>query len=212
MNDTQHEIATKTTIAVVGAIIVAVITGFPPWAWGKLKTWWKRPGERRLWREAVEKLTDGLSQMTTAVRALTHGLEETSDALHVTNANVAIILEEDRMARWWTDESGRCQKVNKALCALFGMSREDLLANDGFGWLGAIYEGHRQHTLDAFRHAVSTGIPYSCTYAITKEGKLHSMLAKGHAVKSPRGKVLIVAGTVEPFNAGPKDMDYEIAA
>ena len=197
MSDT-HEDIVKT---VAGGAALAAVVGIVPKAWKKLREWWERPGERALIREAVDRLSATLNGLNEVIGGLAEEMRATSESLHMTNANVQILLDSDPTPRWWTDAEGRCTDANRALCKLFGLSREEMIGDEGHGWLRAVYGDHRADVVRKFKHAIAEDVPYTATYAITPRGRLETVVAEGETIRNSKGKVLSIAGTVRPIQA-----------
>lgn len=73
------------------------------------------------------------------------------------------LLNHSPDAYYICDQQGECTYANAALCAMFGLARENML---GRGWLTAISEDERLEVWQEWQRCVQAEIPYSNTYTI----------------------------------------------
>lgn len=193
MNEHAQEIAVKSATALFIAGLLALI----PALWNRFKSWRDAP----TLSAAIGKLTETLDGLKRVVDNLAHQMNGTSDAITVMNANIRLVMDADKTPRWWTDKNGHCKEVNKAICALFKMSREEMLADNGRGWLRRVHEARRPEVLRTFLASLTEGVPYSCTYPLDygDGSELVTCIANGDTVKDAAGNILTVFGTVHPL-------------
>jgi PAS domain S-box-containing protein len=196
MNEPTRHVLQHTAEAMAGTAAVASSGWVIVRVWKRFRAWLNKPSLA----EAISKLSETLDGIKCVIDNLAKEMANTAESLHITNSNVQILLDNDPVARWWTDPDGKCRDVNRALCKLFGMTRDEMLGDGGHGWMRAIHEDHRAEVLRKFKHAIAEGIPYQCTYAINaRTGGLQTVVAEGDIIKTMAGKVLTVAGTVRPI-------------
>ena len=195
MNDREYLGLSAAQWAGIGATAISLA----PMCVKRFREWINAPSERKMLAAAVENVALGLKEITSAVKEMTQVQRDIADELSINEANVAMMLDASRTAIWFTNAEGECTRANKALCDLFGLSHEDMIGNQGRGWMRAVIPEHRDRVFREFKTALSTDVPYACHYAITKNGKLINVVANGEVIRARDGRVLAVRGTVEPL-------------
>jgi PAS domain S-box-containing protein len=71
------------------------------------------------------------------------------------------IVDRDSQPTYECAPTGECTQANKAICELFGLSREEMMGN---GWLEGVIPSDREKAFDAWNAAVSKNLPYECEY------------------------------------------------
>ena len=195
MNQTEQAVAEK----VLGAGLAAGILALLPACWRRFRAWQARPSKTEMLTEAFNKLTKQMEQMCNVLSGLETSIRGVSDILTINESNTRLLLDNDTIARWETDTTGACVYANNALCRLFGMTHEQMLDQDGKGWLRAIIPDHRPRVWREFKESMTTGVPYSVHYAIAPDGTPKTMLAEGEPIHAADGRILRIRGTVRPM-------------
>ena len=190
MNDTERHVAEH--------VAEAAIIGIGGWAivrWCKaFVTWWQRPSERTLMRQAIEGINGTL-------KGIDANMVRIIDQQAIQFAASEITFSESNRARWMCNDKGECVMANRKLQELFGLTAEEM---KGYGWMDAIDPSQRERVSQEFKRLYhDQDFNYESTYPIRREGKLHSITAKAvkvvRAAGSPNGHVIAVYGTCEPF-------------
>lgn len=103
-----------------------------------------------------ESINDRIGRMDASIKTMGAVVQESS-------ARVLSILGRDRQPYYECGPDGACTYANASLCALFGLTPEEMLAN---GWLAAIRPTDRPGVLELWQKCVRNGIPYESTYQI----------------------------------------------
>lgn len=165
--------------------------------WKKIVRWWQQP----TLADALIKLSSVVENLDGTMKQVIVGLRDISDGLAVNESNVGLMLDASSVAMWFTNAAGECVKANRAMCEMFGLTHEQVVADHGRGWMRAVVPEHRERVWREFKSALASGVPYACHYSINTKTGLLNVIAKGEVIRSRDDRILTVRGTVEPLNA-----------
>jgi len=166
--------------------------------------WWKKPSDRELMTQAMKENTNEFKLIRGDIAGIRLELSNLNGnvrvAIHesrIATSAVRIALDESRVGRWECDERGYCVNVNRALCALFDLPKEQML---GVGWTQRIVPSMRRVVSDEFHRAYidHESYRYAQNYAIEVKGKIVNIRAQAvDVVLNDENKIIHMFGTCE---------------
>jgi len=88
-------------------------------------------------------------------------------SLQKSEARWVALIERDVTATYECAPTGECTYVNRELCNLFGLDKDEMMGN---GWLEAIDgQEERERVHSVWAHAVKDNLPYACEYKIKNQ-------------------------------------------
>lgn len=172
---------------------------------------WANLRGRKLIHKQIEAIRNEISpnggkSLNDAIKRIETKVDRMKDGLHF-----VIALSEEPV--WECDPAGECKWASPALCAMFGLSHQEML---GWGWLSAIATQDERHkTAEAWNDAVTRMIPYTQTYTIHNRvsGERSVVEARGFPSNGDDGRAVWYYGTVNklhPFKTRQTVVDTAI--
>lgn len=194
----------KWLIAVGGA--VAVLVGATKRGRTLALRWWERraayvamPGNvaklvvqvedvsRRIEKIEKESMPNGGNSINDRVKAI-------YNLVQVGNARSLAFQDRAPTAIYECGPTGETLVVNRAVCEIFGMSHEDMVADNGRGWLLAINTQAERARVEAeWKTSIRDSIPYRANYTL-RNGTVIDTVAD--PIKSETGELLGFRGTI----------------
>lgn len=181
------------------AFFASMLTGAAGWVWRqKLRGWFLR---LRADRQTVQ----GIPAILAELKALNEQVAELREVVQLSALRWRVTWQLADSGVYETDDSGSCTFANPALCALFGLSEQEML---GRGWLKAVGRTQIERT-EIWRQwmdAVKTDIPYRAEYWVAPSdgGAPVFCMTYAEALRSASGKVLRFHGVVKPHPIGER--------
>lgn len=85
--------------------------------------------------------------------------------------------------------NGECEFANRAICELWGISRESML---GRGWLAGIAPEDRSRVWSRWQESINSEIPYECSYMVrnARDGKRWSVTTVAVPIRNVDGALI----------------------
>ena len=106
----------------------------------------------------------GMDKMAATLNTLLGAVEGLADGQREFMELRRIQASQDKTAYYRCRPDGRAYEVSQPLCELFGLTADEMLANDGAGWVSAI-----EHPTEAWQHwvaSINSNLPYEDSYTI----------------------------------------------
>lgn len=139
----------------------------------------------------VDKMAEVLSKINSAIDRLEKNQIEARELRRI-EANQL------NKAYYRCRPNGRCYEVSQALCEIFGMSEQDMLSNDGSGWISGI-----ENPSESWSHWISSikdNLPYEDSYVVVNRSKKPitkiEYVARAWPVRGIDGQIQSFYGTV----------------
>lgn len=153
---------------------------------------------------AIDKIQEAVAPSGGATALeIASQIQSTVRQLEVTiiksDARVSALADQDSIGRFECDADGKCIKVNNRLSEIFGITKEEMLAN---GWTKTVPMEYRTTVLHAWMDSVRNDMPYDYVYPVQpkKNGPLQWVKATAIPVRY-NDNIIQYMGTVSLTSA-----------